>query len=176
MDEIKMDYLDQMNEHRLVGHVCPISKPKEQTSREMKKMDGEVRKEKLPHLITLSSRIKFAMRGKTQAEFAKEIGVSACTVSTWCQGRYEPRSDGLERIAKVGNVPLSWLMGEWPEQNPPEETSANPQEQQEESELPAFFMGINGVYNGEQIGVLLSCLIKDRKYKVSMRVEEGVAE
>lgn len=67
-------------------------------------------------------------------------------------------------------------MGEWPEQNQPEEATANPQEQQEESELPAFFMGINGVYNGEQIGVLLSCLIKDRKYKVSMRVEEGAAE
>lgn len=176
MDEIKMDYIDQMNEHRLIGHVCPVSKPKEQTSREMKKMDGEVRKETLPHLITLSSRIKFAMRGKTQAEFAKEIGVTHGAVNSWCRERYKPSLNLLEKIAKVGNVPLSWLMGEWPEQSQAEEVTTEPQEHKEESEPPAFFMGINGVYNGEQIGVLLSCLIKDRKYKVSMRVEEGAAE
>lgn len=173
MDEIKLDYIDQMAEHRLVGHVCPVSKPKLPTSADLKKLDGPVRKEVLPNLPTMSSRIKFAMRGKTQAEFAKELGTNTCTVSTWCQGKYEPRRDVLERISKTGNVPMSWLLGEWGAEPVAACEPKAPSEHKTETNVIPFFMTINGVYSGENIGALLSGLIKDREYTVRLELKES---
>lgn len=41
MDEIKRDFVDNLTEKRLINHVCPVSKPKEATSKQLAKMDGE---------------------------------------------------------------------------------------------------------------------------------------
>lgn len=59
-------------------------------------------------------RIKYAMRGMAQKEFAQKLGVSPCTVSTWVNGKYKPQKYMLKKIAEVGKVPLAWLNGEWP--------------------------------------------------------------
>lgn len=46
----------------------------------------------------------------SQADFAKEIGVSRGLVSLWLHGRSFPRADALEKISQYFRVPVSDLI------------------------------------------------------------------
>lgn len=50
------------------------------------------------------------LRGKTQAELAKYVGVSTAAVNTWCQGVKNPRMDKTDKICAFLNCKRSDLM------------------------------------------------------------------
>ena len=51
-------------------------------------------------------------RGITQAEFARDLGVSQQAVGGWEVNRSEPSFDTLKRIAAYFNVSIDYLLGE----------------------------------------------------------------
>ena len=51
----------------------------------------------------------FACRANTrmtQAQFAKKIGVSPCTVANWETGKTEPSLANLRKISEISGVPI----------------------------------------------------------------------
>lgn len=50
--------------------------------------------------------------GKTQAELAKEIGVSTSTLSEWMRGRYFPKQDKIDTLAQSLGISPSQLRDE----------------------------------------------------------------
>lgn len=61
---------------------------------------------------TLTDRLRKAreITGLSQAEFGKEIDISASTVSNYEAGRVEPRRIALKQWALRAGVPLEWLI------------------------------------------------------------------
>ena len=45
------------------------------------------------------------------AELSRKIGVYEATISNYRKGKYEPKQDRLEEIAKALDVSVTWLMG-----------------------------------------------------------------
>jgi transcriptional regulator with XRE-family HTH domain len=45
-------------------------------------------------------------KGWTQQDLAYQLGVAVSTVSTWEQGRFEPRATQLRKLAQVLGVPM----------------------------------------------------------------------
>lgn len=58
-------------------------------------------------------RLKEAMakQNKTQADLCRETGIISAAMSSYYNGRYEPKPENGELIAKALNVSFSWLMG-----------------------------------------------------------------
>lgn len=50
-------------------------------------------------------------KGMRQKDLAKKIGVHEAAVSMFCQGKRVPRSNTLQKIAQVLNVPADELLG-----------------------------------------------------------------
>lgn len=63
--------------------------------------------------VKVGLRIKEALkqRDMTQSELAAKTGISDSKISSYISGRYEPRSDGIEIMAKVLRVDPAWLSG-----------------------------------------------------------------
>ena len=51
------------------------------------------------------------IHGLRQIDFAKVLGISQSTLSTWESGRYEPDAESLVRIAAYFNVTTDYLLG-----------------------------------------------------------------
>jgi transcriptional regulator with XRE-family HTH domain len=67
--------------------------------------------------MKLSERItrwRESREGLTKAGLAREVGVSAATVSYWEQGETEPTHENTEKIAEAIGVSLSVFWGEPP--------------------------------------------------------------
>lgn len=62
---------------------------------------------------TIASRMKEAMllRNITQADLIKATGITKSSISSYINGKYEPKHDNIYKIAKALNVSESWLMG-----------------------------------------------------------------
>lgn len=54
------------------------------------------------------------MKGVTQLEFSRDIGVAASTAGMWEQGRREPDAETLKSIAQYFNVSTDYLLGNDP--------------------------------------------------------------
>ena len=63
--------------------------------------------------VKVGIRIKEALkyRDMTQSELSSKTGISDSKISSYVSGRYEPRSDGIELIAKALRVNPAWLSG-----------------------------------------------------------------
>lgn len=60
------------------------------------------------------------LRGITQKEIAKKIGVSQGNISDWIRGCGAPSNDSLQRLADALNVSTDYLLGRTDEAKPPE--------------------------------------------------------
>lgn len=62
---------------------------------------------------TIAKRMKEAMliRNITQADLIKSTGITKSSISSYINGKYEPKHDNIYKIAKALNVSESWLMG-----------------------------------------------------------------
>lgn len=62
---------------------------------------------------TIAKRMKNAMliRNITQADLIKSTGITKSSISSYINGKYEPKHDNIYKIAKALNVSESWLMG-----------------------------------------------------------------
>ncbi len=60
-----------------------------------------------------SGRLKEALRitSMKQIELSRSTGVDKGTINNYLAGKYEPKQDRLEKIAKALNVDPVWLMG-----------------------------------------------------------------
>lgn len=58
-------------------------------------------------------RLKYAMhkQNKSQADLCRETGIISAAMSSYYNGRYEPKPENGELLAKALNVSYSWLMG-----------------------------------------------------------------
>lgn len=61
----------------------------------------------------LSERLKEAMNriNITQAELVKRTGITKGALSSYINGRYEPKQKAIYKLAKALNVNEAWLMG-----------------------------------------------------------------
>lgn len=62
---------------------------------------------------SFQDRIKEAMEKKqiTQSELAKRTGITQSSISDWIRGKYLPKQDKVDVLAKALNVTPSYLMG-----------------------------------------------------------------
>lgn len=62
---------------------------------------------------TLSSRLKYAMqiKGVSQAELVRRTGINKGALSSYINGRYEPKQKAIYKIAKALNINEAWLLG-----------------------------------------------------------------
>ena len=75
--------------------------------------------------MTLKIKEARKLAGLTQKELAKQIGVSAGTLSDYESGNHEPKSDILCSIADICGVTIDFLVGRAKEKAPaPSEDSA----------------------------------------------------
>ena len=75
--------------------------------------------------MTLKIKEARKLAGITQKELAKQIGVSAGTLSDYESGNHEPKSDVLCSIADICGVTIDFLVGRAKEKTPaPSEDSA----------------------------------------------------
>ena len=51
------------------------------------------------------------IRNITQADLIKSTGITKSSISSYINGKYEPKHDNIYKIAKALNVSESWLMG-----------------------------------------------------------------
>lgn len=60
------------------------------------------------------NRIKVVLveKNKTGKWLADELGKSACTVSKWCQNSIQPDLKTLDKIAKLLNVDVKYLLND----------------------------------------------------------------
>lgn len=52
-------------------------------------------------------------RGVKPGRVAKETGVATATLSSWKQGKYQPKSDKLQKLADFFDVPVSYFIGDY---------------------------------------------------------------
>ena len=53
---------------------------------------------KMSEIIATNLTALLESRGKTQADLARDINVTTCSVSNWCNGIKTPRMDKIDRI------------------------------------------------------------------------------
>lgn len=65
------------------------------------------------------TRLKQEMKNQNfkQIHLAKETGITASSISDWLKGKYFPKQDKIEKIAKALNVSAYWLSGYEVEKN-----------------------------------------------------------
>lgn len=54
------------------------------------------------------------IKGWSQAELARQLGVSAQSVQYWTTGKTFPRGERLAKLAELSGYPQSWFLGEDP--------------------------------------------------------------
>ena len=52
------------------------------------------------------------IKGWSQAELARQLGVSAQSVQYWTTGKTFPRGQRLAKLAELSGYPQSWFLGE----------------------------------------------------------------
>lgn len=64
-------------------------------------------------IASVSSRLKEAMDtvGKSQADLARETGISKATLSRYLSGQFEPKQIAVNKLATALNVSEMWLWG-----------------------------------------------------------------
>ena len=67
----------------------------------------------LDNLESIAVRLRKAMEAaeKKQADLVRETGLDRGSISSYLSGKYEPKQDRLEIIAKALDVSPVWLMG-----------------------------------------------------------------
>lgn len=67
----------------------------------------------LKRQATTAERLKEAleMTGKKQADLVRETGINKGTISKYLYGRYEPKSEAINKMAVALNVSEMWLWG-----------------------------------------------------------------
>ena len=62
---------------------------------------------------TTANRIKIALTeaGKKQADLVRETGIDKGALSSYVNGKYEPKQDTIYKLAKALNVSEMWLWG-----------------------------------------------------------------
>lgn len=100
--------------------------------------------------MTLKIKEARKLAGITQKELAKQIGVSAGTLSDYESGNHEPKSDVLCAIADICGVTIDFLVGREKEKAPaPSEDSAEAQFSKLEIETVLVSLGF--IQDGEHI-------------------------
>lgn len=100
--------------------------------------------------MTLKIKEARKLAGITQKELAKQIGVSAGTLSDYESGNHEPKSDVLCSIADICGVTIDFLVGRAKEKAPaPSEDSAEAQFSKLEIETVLVSLGF--IEDGEHI-------------------------
>ena len=63
--------------------------------------------------FTTADRLKFAMkiRGVKQVDLSKMTGIHKGSLSNYTSGRYEPKSEAINKLAKALNCSEMWLWG-----------------------------------------------------------------
>ncbi len=83
---------------------------------------------KYERVENVSKRIQEAMykAEKTQADLARETGISGATISRYISGQFEPKQNAINKMAVALNVAEMWLWGcDVPMERPaPEEVGA----------------------------------------------------
>lgn len=74
-----------------------------------------------------SDRLKKILEEKdiTQAQLAKMTGITQSSISDWLRGRYAPKQDKIDLIARALNVTPTYLMGWEDTENETDETETN---------------------------------------------------
>lgn len=182
MDEARSDFQEYLKEQKVnINHFVPAA-AKRMTEKDYAARNGPCKIVSLPNLPTMAARIRYCMQGKTQAEFAKEVGVSTFPISVWSRGEYTPNLSNIKRISEATGIPLEWILNGTteapPEQQPVEDVHAEENsveihetENEEETHSPAFRLSLNGTYIGEALSHLISGLLADQKYTVNINVE-----
>ena len=64
-------------------------------------------------IASVSGRLKEAMDhvGKSQADLARETGISRATLSRYLSGQFEPKQIAVNKLANALNVSEMWLWG-----------------------------------------------------------------
>lgn len=64
-------------------------------------------------VASVASRLKEAMdnAGKSQADLARETGISKATLSRYLSGQFEPKQIAVNKLAVALNVAEMWLWG-----------------------------------------------------------------
>lgn len=64
-------------------------------------------------VTTTSARLKEAMRlsGKKQADLVRETGIDKGSISHYVSGKYEPKDQGIHKLAVALDVSEMWLWG-----------------------------------------------------------------
>lgn len=64
-------------------------------------------------VATTSERLKEAMRltGKKQADLVRETGIDKGSISHYVSGKYEPKDQGIHKLAVALDVAEMWLWG-----------------------------------------------------------------
>ena len=62
---------------------------------------------------TIAQRLKYAIEisGKKKIQISRETGIDKGSISNYVNGRYEPKSGAIHKLAKSLNVSESWLLG-----------------------------------------------------------------
>lgn len=174
MDEARADFKESVTEHKVnINHFVPAA-AKRMTEKDYAARSGPCKIVSLPNLPTLENRIRFCLRGDTQAAFAKKLGVAINTVCQWCSGIRTPRRNMMYKIAEAGGVPVEWLIGGQAAQTSGKDAKVFPvieEQKAEEHIFPAFSLQLNGEYTGKTISHILSGLLEDYKYTVKLTVE-----
>lgn len=182
MDEARADFQESVTERKVnIDHFVPAA-AKRMTEKDYAAKSGPCKIVSLPNLPTMAARIRYCMQGKTQEEFAKEVGVSNYSISVWSRGKYTPHLYNIKRISEATGISLEWILNGTtespPEQQPVEEDHAKENsvkiqetENAEETHSPAFRLSLNGTYSGEALAHLISGLLADQKYTVRINVE-----
>lgn len=65
--------------------------------------------------MTIADRIRANLKlyGMTQVELAERIGADDTLVARWCIGKHNPSKYYLERIGKVFNCSVPYLIGRY---------------------------------------------------------------
>lgn len=100
--------------------------------------------------MTLKIKEARKLAGITQKELAKQIGVSAGTLSDYESGNHEPKSDVLCSIADICGVTIDFLVGRAKEKAPtPSDDSA--EAQFSKLEIEAVLVSLGFIKDGQHI-------------------------
>ena len=86
--------------------------------------------ENYERISSVSIRLREAMNitGKTQADLAKETGISKATLSRYLSGKFEPKQIAVNKLAIALGVAEMWLWGcDIPMERPVETKKAAPE-------------------------------------------------
>lgn len=116
-------------------------------------------------------RLRYAMsiRNKKQTDLSQETGINKAKISSYVNGKYQPKQDGYYLIAKALNVRLEWLMG----QDVPMEI------QEESTQYPNEMISYNGSSDpkkAELIELLSNNNIPDDKLSLIKSIVESYIE